>query len=366
VKTPFAMIPVSLLDSSICEESSDVFKVWISLLLMVKGDGVVPMTNLHGFARRIAMTGEAVSAALQRLSEPDPKSSTPDYEGRRIEKIDGGIVILNYHKHHAPIDLAEKREKERVRKAQYRSERNKSENSSNVPPVPRDKGTKRDKTGMSHDVPQMSHVPPYVYVDSYLNPLKPESAPAHGASATPPPPPPVDHGSPQPEVIPPPKPAAAVIPFSAPNPEITALVDLVVLAAPDAQLRSLRAEDITSADRVPVIAAAKREAKAAEISLPAALDGLRKVIENQVANLPPEELRFLGTIETYFRKSKYRIEPKHLTGGSNGKSKDDRTIDAVRTVIAQRRSKHDAGQNGAGAGSNPYLREAELIRRKLL
>jgi len=38
-------------------------------------------------------------AALKKLSSPDPDSRTPEFEGRRIEAIEGGWRILNYEKY---------------------------------------------------------------------------------------------------------------------------------------------------------------------------------------------------------------------------------------------------------------------------
>lgn len=37
--------------------------------------------------------------ALQRLSEPEAASRTPDFEGRRMVRVKGGFVILNWERH---------------------------------------------------------------------------------------------------------------------------------------------------------------------------------------------------------------------------------------------------------------------------
>jgi hypothetical protein len=38
-------------------------------------------------------------AALQKLASPDPHSRTPDYEGRRLVRVAGGFIIINYMKY---------------------------------------------------------------------------------------------------------------------------------------------------------------------------------------------------------------------------------------------------------------------------
>src|SRR5215831_19178315 len=37
--------------------------------------------------------------ALEKLGEPEESSRTPDYEGRRMVRVDGGFIILNYGKY---------------------------------------------------------------------------------------------------------------------------------------------------------------------------------------------------------------------------------------------------------------------------
>jgi hypothetical protein len=49
--------------------------------------------------RRAGIENEVGYAALTRLASPEPESRTPDYGGRRMIRIDGGFLILNYDKH---------------------------------------------------------------------------------------------------------------------------------------------------------------------------------------------------------------------------------------------------------------------------
>lgn len=94
----FVKLYGSILDSTIWLESLPTRVVWITMLAMADGDGVVA-ASVPGLARRAGVTRPECEAALEILTEPDPDSKTPDHEGRRIEKIEGGWVILNHRKY---------------------------------------------------------------------------------------------------------------------------------------------------------------------------------------------------------------------------------------------------------------------------
>lgn len=52
-----------------------------------------------GIIRRAGVELAAGLAALDRLGEPDPESRTPDFEGRRMIRVDGGYLILNFDRY---------------------------------------------------------------------------------------------------------------------------------------------------------------------------------------------------------------------------------------------------------------------------
>lgn len=60
--------------------------------------GFVPASGA-GIARRAGLDGEDGLKALERLAAPDQESRTPDFEGRRLARVDGGFIVLNYDKY---------------------------------------------------------------------------------------------------------------------------------------------------------------------------------------------------------------------------------------------------------------------------
>lgn len=60
--------------------------------------GFVPASGV-GIVRRSGVEAEAGADALERLGNPEPESRSPEFEGRRMVRINGGYLILNYAKY---------------------------------------------------------------------------------------------------------------------------------------------------------------------------------------------------------------------------------------------------------------------------
>lgn len=69
--------------------------VWITLLLLADPEGYVP-ASVPGLALAANVTVDEARAAVAMLEAPDPDSRTPDFDGRRIEKVDHGWRIINF------------------------------------------------------------------------------------------------------------------------------------------------------------------------------------------------------------------------------------------------------------------------------
>jgi hypothetical protein len=94
----FTKLFSSITESTIWIESANVRLVWITMLAMADSKGRV-WASVPGLANRARVPVEDVEEALSKFLGPDKYSRTPDNEGRRIEKIDGGWRLLNHAKY---------------------------------------------------------------------------------------------------------------------------------------------------------------------------------------------------------------------------------------------------------------------------
>lgn len=116
----------SLIGSTLWRDDSKELKiVWITMLALVNRDGIVE-ASIPGLADFAKVSIEECEAALERLQEPDEYSRTPDHEGRRIEKIQGGWRVLNYKSYRQKFDEDDRRAYWAARKRKER-ERKKSQ-----------------------------------------------------------------------------------------------------------------------------------------------------------------------------------------------------------------------------------------------
>lgn len=119
-----------ILDSSIWLESSPTRIVWLTFLAVMDEKGFASFAAAGNVANRARVTLEEAKAALTVLEAPDPESSDPDNEGRRLERVPGGWMVLNAEKHRDLVTRAIKQAQtaERVRRHRERMKR-----SSNAP-----------------------------------------------------------------------------------------------------------------------------------------------------------------------------------------------------------------------------------------
>lgn len=115
----FVKLFTQILDSSIADDRR-LRHFFTDLLLCADPKGYVSMTD-SAIARRIGASMDEVTWGLDQLSSPDPRSKTLDFEGRRIERLEGtgyGWRIINFENYKAMKSADDMREKtkERVRK----------------------------------------------------------------------------------------------------------------------------------------------------------------------------------------------------------------------------------------------------------
>jgi hypothetical protein len=110
-----------ILDSSIWLESEATRIVWVTMLAAMDEDGFVQMASLPNLARRANVSVEAAASAVHVLESPDPNSSNPLNEGRRIERVDGGWLVLNAGEYRSIVSRAAALEANRNRVRAHRA-----------------------------------------------------------------------------------------------------------------------------------------------------------------------------------------------------------------------------------------------------
>lgn len=115
----------SIVTSTIWSEDDRTRIVWITMLALADKNGEV-QASIPGLAKVAGVSIDACESAIQRFLSPDPYSRTKDDEGRRIEEIQGGWMLLNYGKYRlmASKDEARASNAERQRRHRDRQKRN--------------------------------------------------------------------------------------------------------------------------------------------------------------------------------------------------------------------------------------------------
>lgn len=116
----FTKLFQSIIYSSVWQEPAETKVVWVTMMAMADQHGCVG-ASIIGLAKQAGVSIEQCEKAIEKFLSPDKYSRTPDYEGRRIEKIDGGWVLLNHAKYRRLMSAEDRREKARVAKATWRA-----------------------------------------------------------------------------------------------------------------------------------------------------------------------------------------------------------------------------------------------------
>lgn len=123
-----------ILDSSIWLEPDATRLVWLTLIAAMDEDGFAQFASVPNLAHRAIVSLEAAQRAVEALEGPDQNSSDKDHDGRRIERVPGGWLVLNAEKYRLLVTRAVQREQTRERVRKHRS-RNASPVTPALPPV---------------------------------------------------------------------------------------------------------------------------------------------------------------------------------------------------------------------------------------
>lgn len=120
-----------ILDSSIWLEADSTRLVWLTCIAAMDEDGFCQFASPANLAHRANVTLTACLSALDVLEGPDPNSSDPDHEGRRLERVPGGWMVRNSAKYREMVsrEIAKAANRRRV----YRHREKASSNGSVMP-----------------------------------------------------------------------------------------------------------------------------------------------------------------------------------------------------------------------------------------
>jgi hypothetical protein len=111
---------LKILDSSIWLEPTTTRICWITLLAAMDEHGYAHFSAIQNLAERARVTLEEAQAAVDCFLAPDPNSGDPDNEGRRVERVPGGFMILNAGKHRETLNRVVALEQNRLRVKRFR------------------------------------------------------------------------------------------------------------------------------------------------------------------------------------------------------------------------------------------------------
>jgi len=109
-----------IIDSSLWCEEDYVVKIFLTMIAKKDLDDIVRGTafNIGQWSKK---TEEETLKALKILSSPDRKRiEKQEYEGRRIEKVSEGWLVLNGAHYRKMMFLATRREYKRLKQREYR------------------------------------------------------------------------------------------------------------------------------------------------------------------------------------------------------------------------------------------------------
>lgn len=83
-------------------------------------NGIAQFACVENLAARARVSNEDTAAAVKAFESPDPYAPTQEYEGRRIERIEGGWLVLNAEKYRQIVTRAVANEQAKQRMRKYR------------------------------------------------------------------------------------------------------------------------------------------------------------------------------------------------------------------------------------------------------
>jgi hypothetical protein len=109
----------SIVHSTIWREEDHVRIVWVTMLALADKNGIVE-ASIPGLSDVSRVSIEHCTDALEHLKSEDRYSRSQDFNGRRIEEVEGGWLLLNYVKYRGKLVKEKVREQTRERVKRHR------------------------------------------------------------------------------------------------------------------------------------------------------------------------------------------------------------------------------------------------------
>lgn len=119
----YAKLFGKILDSSIWLEPDPIRIVWFTFLAAMDEHGFCSFAAPGNVASRARVSLDDANTAIEKFQAPDPYSSDPDNEGRRIERVPGGWIVLNAGKYRETATRAESQRKTNDRVRRFREKK---------------------------------------------------------------------------------------------------------------------------------------------------------------------------------------------------------------------------------------------------
>ena len=120
MKEPWIPLFAKIVDSSLWSEPDYVVKVFLTMIAKKGPDHIVRASafNIGQWAKKDEIE---VIEAIKILCSPDAKRIEPQpFDGRRLQKVDGGWLILNGQYYHKLMKVEQWREYNKIKQAEYR------------------------------------------------------------------------------------------------------------------------------------------------------------------------------------------------------------------------------------------------------
>lgn len=129
----YAPIFEEIVDSSLWEEEDPIVKIFLTMLVKAKRGGMV-YGSAFNISRWAKKTEAETISALKILEAPDTKRLEPQpFDGRRIQKVDGGWLILNAEKYQKKMAEQNRRMQNAVAQANWRANQKEPQPSQSEP-----------------------------------------------------------------------------------------------------------------------------------------------------------------------------------------------------------------------------------------